>query len=105
LVRGWCEARVQQGMTVTVGVDERRPASQHIATTRRAPVRSKGAAVMCDRSLLAIAIGIERLLFEEGARIGRTGRVVCGQNLSWDRVARSWRERVEGLMRAGTSRP
>ena len=66
---------------------------------------SKGAAVMCERSPQAIAIGIERLLSEEGARIGRTGRAVAAESLSWDRVARSWREQVEGLMRAGTSKP
>jgi len=66
---------------------------------------SKGAAVMCERSPQAVAIGIERLLSEEGARIGRRGRVIAAENLSWDRVARSWREQVEGLMRAETSKP
>jgi glycosyltransferase involved in cell wall biosynthesis len=66
---------------------------------------SKGAAVMCERSPQAIANGIERLLSEEGARIGRTGMTVAAESLSWDRVARSWREQVEGLMRMGTSGP
>jgi hypothetical protein len=36
---------------------------------------SKGAAVMCERSPQAIAIGIERLLSEEGARIARAGQL------------------------------
>ena len=40
---------------------------------------SKGAAVMCERSPQAIAIGIERLLSEEGARIGRTGRAFAAE--------------------------
>ena len=42
---------------------------------------SKGAAVMCERSPQAIAIGIERLLSEEGARVGHTGRVFAAENL------------------------
>jgi glycosyltransferase involved in cell wall biosynthesis len=66
---------------------------------------SKGAAVMCERSPQGIAIGIERLLSEEGARIGRTGTTVATESLSWDNVARSWREQVERLMRAETPKP
>jgi glycosyltransferase involved in cell wall biosynthesis len=66
---------------------------------------SKGAAMMCERSPQAIANGIERLLSEEGMRIGRTGTTVAAKSLSWDKVARSWREQVEGLMRMGTSGP
>ncbi len=66
---------------------------------------SKGAAVMCERSPLRSQSGSSDCSPEEGARIGRTGRVVADKNLSLDRAARSWREQVEGLMRAGTSKP
>jgi glycosyltransferase involved in cell wall biosynthesis len=61
---------------------------------------------MCERSPQAIANGIERLLSEEeGAQIVRTAVAVAAESLSWDRVAKSWREQVEELMRAGTLRP
>jgi glycosyltransferase involved in cell wall biosynthesis len=66
---------------------------------------SKGAALMCERSPQAIANGIERLLSEEGAQIGRAAVAVAAESLSWDKVAGSWREQVEELMRAGPSRP
>ena len=66
---------------------------------------SKGAALMCERSPHAVANGIERLLSEEGAQIGRAAMAVAAESLSWDKVARSWREQVEDLMRARTPRP
>ena len=51
-----------------------------------------------------IAIGIERLLSKERARIGRTGRVVAAENIlgqSRPVLVRTG----DGLMRAGTSSP
>jgi hypothetical protein len=51
------------------------------------PLASKGAAVMCERSPLRSRSGSSDCSPEEGARIGRTGRVVAAENLSWDRVA------------------
>ena len=58
----------------------------------------EGAALLCDRTPEGVALGIERLLSEEGREAARRGASLATGRLSWDALASSWLEQVSRLL-------